>query len=72
VTRNIPAQALFWAVCLCAVTLTGSAATPTNKIKGKVWWALKPVVRPALPEGPECNPMDRFINAELRNRGIIG
>ncbi len=26
--------------------------------------------RPALPEGPEANPIDRFINAELRNRGL--
>jgi hypothetical protein len=31
---------------------------------------LKPVVRPALPEGPESNPIDRFINAELGSRGL--
>ena len=35
-----------------------------------VWWSLKPVVRSALPEGSESNPVDRFVNAELRHRGI--
>lgn len=31
---------------------------------------MKPVVRHALPDSPEGNPIDRFLNAELRNRGI--
>ncbi len=38
--------------------------------KARVWWSLKPVVRPALPEGSEANPIDRFINAEFANRGV--
>src|SRR5204862_3377941 len=46
-----------------------SGETRTEK-KGEVWWSLKPVVRPALPDGPETNPIDRFINAEFQNRGI--
>src|SRR3982751_54493 len=57
-------------LCLCASVLSGNGATQTNKPKTEVWWSLKPVVRPALPDGPESNPIDRFINAELRNRGL--
>jgi hypothetical protein len=56
--------------CVCASILTGNAGTQTNRTKGEVWWSLKPVVRPALPDGPESNPVDRFINAELRHRGL--
>jgi len=60
---------LLW---LCASILTADAGTQTNKAKPKdeFWWSLKPVVRPPLPEGPESHPIDRFINAELRARGL--
>jgi hypothetical protein len=63
---------LLWLIGLCASILTADAGTQTNKAKAKdeVWWSLKPVVRPPLPEGPEAHPIDRFINAELRARGL--
>src|SRR4051812_5772385 len=68
--QRIPYRALLWVLCLCASGLSVQGATPTNKVKGEVWWSLKPVVRPALPEGPESNPIDRFLNAEHRKRGL--
>ncbi len=34
------------------------------------WWSLQPVARPAVPEGPEANPLDRFLNAEIKSRGL--
>ena len=60
----------FWMICLSASILPGNGATQTNQTKAELWWSLKPVVRPALPDGPESNPIDRFINAELRHRGL--
>src|SRR5213075_1731098 len=66
--QRIPYQALL--LCLCASVLAVHGATQTNKAKREVWWSLKPVVRPALPEGPETNPIDRFLNAEHRRRGL--
>ncbi|MDB6034746.1 MAG: hypothetical protein JWM16_5084 [Verrucomicrobiales bacterium] len=68
--QNIPARQLPWMLCLCASIWSGVAATQTNKAKSELWWSLKPVVRPTLPHGPESNPIDRFIHAELRNRGL--
>jgi hypothetical protein len=44
--------------------------TPPSKSRSNVWWSLKPVVRPALPDGAESNPIDRFLSHELRQRGI--
>ena len=70
VLRRIPRPALLWLPLLCAFILAAHGSTQTNKPKGEVWWSLKPVERPALPEGPESNPVDRFINAELRNRHL--
>ena len=73
VIRRIPAQAsrvLLWVYFLCASILAGNATTETRKAEGEVWWSLKPVVQPALPDGSEPNPIDRFINAELGNRGL--
>jgi len=43
---------------------------PKKKVGNAVWWSLKPVVRPEVPEGPEANPIDRFINAEITHRGL--
>ncbi len=57
-------------ICLGASILTGNGSTQTNKTRSEAWWSLKPVVRPALPDGPESNPIDRFIKTELRNRGL--
>src|SRR5262245_25722691 len=57
-------------ICLCAPTWNGHADTQTNRARSETWWSLKPVVRPTLPEGPESNPIDRFINAELKSRGL--
>jgi hypothetical protein len=57
-------------LCLCVSVLSGAGATQTNKAKSEVWWSLKPVLRPTLPDGPESNPIDRFIHSELRHRGI--
>jgi hypothetical protein len=50
----------------------GEAALPKPKKKTgtEVWWSLKPVVRPDVPDGPETNPIDRFIHAEIKNRGL--
>jgi len=40
-------------ICLCASIFSGNCVPQTNKAEGEVWWSLKPVVRPALPDGPE-------------------
>src|SRR3954470_23896052 len=69
VIRRFPVQLLLGMICLCASALAASGAQ-TNKAPGEVWWSLKPVVRPALPDGPESNPIDRFINAEQKKRGV--
>ena len=55
---------------VCISIFTGQAASLTNTTKGEVWWSLKPVVRPALPQGSDANPVDRFIDAELKARGL--
>ena len=68
--RKIPVWALPGIICLCLWPLTGISATQTNKDKAEIWWSLKPVVRPVLPDGPESNPIDRFINAEEKKRGV--
>jgi hypothetical protein len=68
--RRIPVRALSGIICLCLWPLTGIGATQTNKDKAEIWWSLKPTVRPALPDGPESNPIDRFINAEGKKRGV--
>src|SRR5258706_3039895 len=59
-------------ICLFASILTGNGGTKTTKGPGSVWWSLKPVVRLPLPDGPESNPIDRFINVELNHRGLKG
>ena len=59
-----------WVLCFCAAALTVIGNTSTNTDKGELWWSLKPVIRPSLPEGTEPNPIDRFINSELAARGL--
>ena len=73
VIPRIPCRAFLWMICIWASTMAGSAQTSTtnsSKAKGENGWSLKPVVRPELPAGSETNPIDRFINGELRARGI--
>jgi hypothetical protein len=47
----------------------GSA--PTNPVD---WWSFKPLAKPALPsvdqQSPPPNPIDRFILAKLRDKGL--
>jgi len=47
------------------------AQTPRNT-KNVDLWVLKPVVRPQLPAGATktANPIDAFIAAELKNKGL--
>ena len=63
---------MFGILCVLSSVSVGGAALPTPKKKTgtEVWWSLKPVVRPAVPDGPESNPIDRFIRAEIKNRGL--
>src|SRR6478752_4381228 len=62
--------ALLGVICLCASILSGNANTQTNEARADGLWSLKPVMRSALPKGTETNAIDRFINAELKERGI--
>jgi hypothetical protein len=51
--------------------VAGSSQAGTNKEPAELWWSLKPVSRPPVPEGDaSTNPIDRFLNAELRARGL--
>lgn len=70
VIRSISERALLWAICLWASLWSVHGSTPSNEAKPELWWSLKPVVRPALPEGSATNPIDHFINAELKSRGL--
>ncbi|RFC43377.1 MAG: Protein of unknown function DUF1553/DUF1549/Planctomycete cytochrome C [Verrucomicrobia bacterium] len=41
--------------------------------QGASWaphWAYRPIARPALPPGPEPHPVDRFVDAKLRQNGL--
>ena len=59
-------------LCLLALAWSGNNTLQAEEAKAKTepWWSLQPVARPALPDGPEANPIDRFINAELSVRGL--
>ncbi len=35
------------------------------------WWSFRPLKRPAVPAG-EGNPIDRFVNAKLSEKGLTG
>jgi len=50
----------------------GSSEAATNKKPTDLWWSLNPVSRPPVPEGDAAvtNPIDRFLNIELRARGL--
>ena len=70
--RRIQYQTMIGVLCALAFISVGEAALPKPKKKTgtEVWWSLKPVVRPDVPDGPETNPIDRFIHAEIKNRGL--
>lgn len=74
VIRNLSSRLLLPFFWLAAATVNGSAGStpqpPADRDNGGPWWSLQPVVRPALPEGPEVNPVDRFLNAEIKKRGL--
>src|SRR5262245_35685934 len=59
-----------------ALLSAGLAWPGAGKGKGEVWWSLRPVVKPPLPEvsGAHAdwprNPIDRFILAQLRQKGL--
>ena len=38
----------------------------TSTRAGRDWWALRPVVRPALPSGTPSHPVDSFIHKQLQ------
>ncbi len=74
-TEARSARFQLWGLCLawlCLISLSGSghAAAAARQEKDEVWWSLKPVSRPELPEGSAPNPIDRFIDADLHNRGL--
>jgi mono/diheme cytochrome c family protein len=48
----------------------GSAAGAVDWSKAREFWAFRPVVKPAVPAGPEANPIDRFIRVKLTEKGL--
>ena len=68
--RRIPYQRMLLLAWLWAVATLGGGVARANSKTNEVWWSLKPVIRPALPEGAESNPIDRFINAEIKARKL--
>ena len=42
----------------------------TTLEEAKKWWAFQPVVRPAVPKGSFANPVDAFVSATLRGKGL--
>jgi cytochrome c553/mono/diheme cytochrome c family protein len=38
--------------------------------KAREFWAFKPVVKPPVPDGPELNPIDRFVRGKLTEKGL--
>jgi hypothetical protein len=55
---------------LLTLVVMRHSVVAAGSVTNRNWWSLKPVVRPALPEGSEVHPIDRFIEAELRLRKI--
>ena len=66
---------LHWIILISAGVLLGfhsAQAATTNAEPARPWWSLQPVSRPSVPEGGATvtNPIDRFLNAELRAKGL--
>ncbi len=62
---------------LAAGLVTGRAAEPASATDDDTWWSLKPIVKavpPAAPSGKYADwprtPIDRFILAKLREKGL--
>ncbi len=63
-------RALAWLLCLLVPVTSVPGSPQPKKLKNTDWWSLKPVVRPAVPEGAGANPIDRFLEAEFKSRGL--
>ena len=48
------------------------SATPASKIESPAsdWWAYRPITNPLPPNGTASNPVDRFLNARLKQAGL--
>ncbi len=64
--RNQRAARLILLLGLWAMAWTAAVASDTQPTTNDVWWSLKPVVRPNLPDGAALHPVDRFIDAQLQ------
>lgn len=74
----------WWIVVAAAIALFGgdaataalrpAARISTNRESQELWWSLKPVICPPVPEdglgGDATNPIDRFLNVERLARGL--
>ncbi len=69
-TRILSRQMFCWLLCVLGPSPVLAALPVPEKPVNADLWSLKPVVRPPLPEGAEDHPVDRFLNHELRKRGI--
>ncbi len=38
--------------------------------EARKYWAFQPLAKPELPDGPNANPIDRFIDARLREKNL--
>ncbi len=45
-------------------------ALTTDRRAGRDWWSLAPLASVAVPEGDAEHPIDRFLDQELRRRGL--
>ncbi len=53
--------------------VTGGASWPNTEpksITNKPHWSLQPVSVPAVPDGPDLSPIDRFLAAKQQERGV--
>jgi hypothetical protein len=68
---NVVADFVKWIDTGAADPRDGSANAGTiDWSKARDYWAFKPVVKPAVPAGPETNPIDRFVRARLAEKGL--
>jgi hypothetical protein len=68
---NVVADFVKWIDAGAADPRDGSSsASAIDWSKAREYWAFRPVVKPAVPAGPEPNPIDRFIRAKLAEKGL--
>ncbi len=48
----------------------GAPQTEATRRETPSWWSFQKIVRPALPAGDAANPIDRFVLAKLREKGL--